>query len=102
MKDTKIQFLCTKNSIDKETMIDRKNFFARFDELAKVYDPFDNSIQKKLVEIIPIIDRIEIYEDFNNTQDIPMILYVIDSEEKILKIPRYYKAVWDILRSYCK
>lgn len=100
MKETKIELRWKKNKEEHKKMIDRKEFFAIFDELAKAYAPYDNVISKKLVEIIPTVDRIEINEDFNGSQDEPMILYIIGSQKKILKIKRCHKIVWGKLQSY--
>ena len=51
--------------------------------------------------VIPYADKIFIDKDYNDTQDIPMIIYEIDRKKNVLKIIRYHKIVWAILDKYC-
>lgn len=100
MKDTKIKFQWRENKKEHEKMIDRKEFFAIFDKLAKDYAPYDNIISEELVKIIPNVDKVRIDEDFNNSQDVPIIVCFINSEHKIIKINRCHKIVWKRLHNY--
>ncbi len=101
MKDAKkIIFRWKKGGRDYERMIDRREMLVVFEGLVKGFSN-DNEISEKLVSVIPILDEIKINVDFNATQEIPSIVYVIDGKVYVLKIIRYHKIVWAIFNKYC-
>ena len=82
--------------------IDRKDFLAIFDGLAKGFEEIgDNEISKKMVEIIPEVDEIFVNQDVNETQDVPSIAYYINGNVQLMKIMRRHNIVWSILNKYC-
>lgn len=103
MKDTAIIFGWRNNEEEYIIQVDREGFYSIFYGLARGYHKIgDNTISKKMVEIIPEVDKIFINKDFNKTQDIPFIAYSINGDMKILKIRRCHRIVWSILEDHCK
>lgn len=103
MKDYTIIFSWKKNQEVHQKELERNEVYAVFDGLVKGYASVDNNqISKKLVRIIPEVDKIFINADHNGTQDVPYIVYYINGERKILKIKRCHKIVWTIFDEYCK
>ena len=102
MKDTAIIYGWRENGTDHQKEIDRNDFYAMFDGLAKGFEKVgDNEISKKLVEIIPEVDKIFINKDINETQDVPSIEYHVADEANLIKIMRWHNIVWSILNKYC-
>lgn len=102
MKETVIIYSWRKNGNDHQKEISREDFYAMFDGLRKVFEKIgDDEISKKMVEIIPELDKIFINQDVNETQDIPGIVYTINGKEKLMKIMRRHEIVWSIFNKYC-
>ncbi len=103
MKDTAIIFGWRDKKQEYKVEINREDFYAIFYGLARGYHKIgDNQISKKLLEIIPEVDKIFINMDYNRTQDVPFIEYAINKEVGILKIMRCHRIVWSILEDHCK
>lgn len=103
MKDYTIMFTWKKNKEIGQKELKRDELYAIFTGLVEGYASVDNNqISKKLVEIIPEVDRIFINADHNATQDVPFIVYYINGECEILKIKRCHKIVWTIFDEYCQ
>ena len=101
MKDAKkIIFRWKRGGQEYARLIDRREMLVVFEGLVKGFSN-DNEISEKLVSVIPILDEIKINVDFNATQEIPSIVYVIDGKVYVLKIIRYHKIVWAIFNKYC-
>ena len=103
MKETTINFCWLEKGMRYQKELKRDEVYAIFDGLVKGYASADNNeISKKLVQIIPEVDKIFINRDHNETQDVPFIVYYINDEVHILKIRNCHKIVWTILNEYCK
>ena len=104
MKSTAFIFAWKENGKVYQKEINRADFFAMFDGLAKGYKNMGdnaNEISKKLANIIPEVDRIFIDMDNNETQDVPSVQYLIKGKDQLLKIRRRHRIVWSILNDYC-
>lgn len=102
MKNTEIIIEWVENSKMYEKSVDRNDMYVIFDGLAKGYaKPKDNEISKKLLKIIPEVDKIFINKDRNKSCDVPFIAYHIGEEMNVIAIRRYHEIVWSILRKYC-
>lgn len=103
MKDTKILYSWQEKEQIHQRNIEREDFYAMFDGLAKGFEKLgDNEISKKLIEIIPDVNKIFINKDINETQDEPFIVYYMSEKEpQIMKIKRRNDIVWSILLKYC-
>lgn len=100
MKSTKIILEWTENGKKSQKQLERKEIKEVFKGLSMGFRD-DNEISKRMLKIIPEVDKIFIYKDVNRSQDDPFIIYCIDGEEDILKIKRYHKIVWAIFDKYC-
>lgn len=102
MKNTRIDFQWTERNKEHNKILDRQKVYLIFKGLAEGYAGDDNEISTKMVEdIIPYVDKISINKDYNETQDVPIILYEIDRQTNVLKIRRCHKIIWSILDRYC-
>ena len=102
MKDTAITYSWTRNGEFYQKEIDREDFFSMFKGLEKGFEKIgDNEISKKLVEIIPEVDEININYDISINQDIPCIACVINGDLELIKIMRCHEIIWSILKKYC-
>ena len=102
MKETAITYGWISHGKNYQKKIDRKDFLAIFDGLAKGFEEIgDNEISKKMVEIIPEVDEIFVNQDVNETQDVPSIAYYINGNVQLMKIMRRHNIVWSILNKYC-
>ena len=102
MKKTAIIYEWVERSKKHQKEICREDLYAIFEGLAKGFEKMgDNEISKKLIEIIPEVDRICINKDANETQDVPSIVYYSNGNKNLLKIMRGHKIVWSILEKYC-
>ena len=102
MKDTAIIYEWIENGKEHQKEISREDFYAMFDGLAKGFEKLrDNEISKKLIKIIPEVDKIFINKDNNETQDVPSIAYCTNGDRKLLKIMRRHEIVWSMLNKYC-
>ncbi len=99
--DIDFQWVCDKKTYFKK--IEREKMYAIFNGFVIGYGgvPGNNEISKKMIEIIPVVDKIIINQDFNETQDIPMFSYEIDGTLNVLKIRRLHNIVWSVLNGYC-
>lgn len=79
----------------------RQEMLEKFQMLVRDYQD-NNEISIKLTKIIPTAKEIRINKDYNATQEIPCITYVINEAVGILKILRHHKIVWSVLHEYCK
>lgn len=61
----------------------------------------DHEISDKLLKILPDVKWIKINFDHNETQEVPCLTYQVNDTVGVLKIIRYHKIVWTILRKYC-
>ena len=80
-------------------LIKRQEMYEYFKKLSEDY-PNDNLISLKLLEIIPVVDKIVVDNKANSNRDIPVIKYITGKEENILEIIRYHKIVWGKLEEY--
>ena len=102
MKDTAIIYEWIENGKEHQKEISREDFYAMFDGLTKGFEKLgDNEISKKLIKIIPEVDKIFINKDNNETQDVPSIAYYTNGDRKLLKIMRRHEIVWSMLNKYC-
>lgn len=64
----------------------------------------NNDIAKKMLNIIPDCIWMKIDNDFNMTQDVPVLLYQteVDGKIQVLKIRRNHKIIWGFLEYYCQ
>ena len=102
MKDTAIIYSWRENGKDYQKEVNRKDFYAMFDGLAKGFDKMsDNEISKKLIKIIPDVDEIFVNKDYNETQEIPSIVCHKNGDVQLMKIRRRNDIIWSILNKYC-
>lgn len=99
MKKENIIFKWKSKDIILSRELDRHSIYEIFSGIAKGFKG-DNEISLKLLEIIPTVDEIYIDEDFNFNQDVPGIIITEDNDSKLIKIIRYHKIVWSILRKF--
>ena len=81
--------------------VNRREMLEKFQMLVRDYQD-NNEISIKLTKIIPTAKEIQINKDYNLTQEIPCITYLINEVTGILKILRHHKIVWSVLHEYCK
>ena len=102
MKNTAIIYEWIEKDKKHQKEICRDDFHAMFDGLSKGFEKIgDNEICKKLIKIIPEVDKISINMDANETQDVPSIAYYTNGKRELLKIMRRHEIVWGILNKYC-
>ena len=101
MKSTAIKLTWVQAGKKYEKELNREDLYAVFCGLAAGFRD-DNTISQNMIQdIIPYADEIFINKDFNETQNVPTIVYFIDDDKSILKIMRYHKIVWSILDKLC-
>lgn len=100
MEESEIDLIWTEKGIKHKRNLKRNEVYSVFKGIEKGFVG-DNEIAKKLIKIIPIVDKIYINKDYNETQDVPFIIYYVGEESKIIKIIRYHKIIWAILDKYC-
>ncbi len=102
MKKTAIIYEWIEEGKDYQKEVDRKAFYSMFEGLAKGFGKIgDNEISKKLVKVIPKVDKICINKDLNDTQDVPSIICTTNGTRNLIKIMRRHVIVWSILNKYC-
>ena len=102
MKNAAIIYEWTENGKEHQKEVCREDFYAMFDGLARGFEKIgDNEISKKLIKIIPEVDKLSINIDMNETQDVPSIVYWTNGDRQLLKIMRRHEIVWGILNKYC-
>ena len=102
MKTTEIIFCWKEGKKDHRKEIDREDFYEMFCGLARGFEKMgDNQISKKLIEIIPDVDKISINKDVNRMQEIPYIAYYINENMQLMKIMRRHDIIWRILEKHC-
>ena len=82
-----------------QKFLDREEVLKVFEGLKNDYTD-NNTISKKLLEILPELEWIKIDKDINATQKVPFITYGMYGKTGFLKIPRYHRIVWGILLRY--
>mgnify|MGYP000001921124 FL=1 len=99
MKKDKIIFV--KNQADgskKKRKQSRKQVIRSFKKLVEDY-PDNNEISKRLLTILPEVDKVIIpVEDLNRNN--PYIICQINKETKMLEISRNHKICWKILKNF--
>ena len=101
MKSTAIELTWVHEGKKYMKELVREDFYAIFSGLVAGFRD-DNVISQKMIQdIIPHADKIFINKDFNETQNIPTLVYFIGDEKNIFKIMRYHKIVWSILDKLC-
>ena len=76
----------------------REEVMATFEGLVKGFCN-NNEISKKLVEIIPVAFQIKI--NWDNTEEINQVYYVLDDKEKGIPIINAHSIVWAVWNGYC-
>ena len=82
--------------------IDRQEFLDWMKDIANRFKG-NNEISTKFVELIPVMTKMEINKDINETKDVPFVLYedIKDNKLKIFKIMRCHHIIWGFLDHYC-
>ena len=81
--------------------IPRDKFFEQMKKLEKEH-PYNNRFSKALVKLIPEMVCMTIDNDFNETQDVPIVQYQQnEGKTEVLKIYRTHRIIWSILHQYC-
>lgn len=99
MKKEKIIFIQNKkDGSEKKAKQSRKKVIKTFKKLVKNY-PDNNEIAKKLIKILPNVDKVIIPEDDLNRNN-PYILCKINDGTIYMEIPRCHKICWNKLKEF--
>ena len=71
---------------------------AKFEGYIKEYSP-NNSVSKKLAEIIPMTTQIKI--NWDSTSEVNQVYYVINNKESGIPIINLHSIVWNTWKDYC-
>ena len=102
MKD--ISFTYYRTNGQKFSMdLNRESILAKMRELVKKY-PDCNDNATTLLQIIPEIETMEIYQFALDSQDVPYIVYNTFShaEKQLLKFRGTYRIKWEYFKSLCR
>lgn len=102
MKD--ISFTYYRTNGQKFSMdLNRESILAKMRELVKKY-PDCNDNATTLLQIIPEIETMEIYQFALDSQDVPYIVYTTFShaEKQLLKFRGAYRITWEYFKSLCR
>lgn len=76
----------------------RQEVMAKFEEYIIEYSG-NNTVSKKLAEIIPEVTQIRI--NWDNTAEVNQVYYVIDNKEAGFPIINLHSIVWNTWKDYC-
>lgn len=98
MKNSKVILEWKRNGKFFQKELEREEIFAVFDGFTKS-DPGDCIISKKILEILPEVDKFSIYWD--STLDIKELYYTIGDELYGIPIRYCHKKIWAQLDIWC-
>lgn len=85
------------------TFVIERNMDDFIKQMENIRDSYvkDNEFSSKLVNVLPFVSEIRIYEERNMELDVPFILLIKrDNKREALRIPRRHKIVWGVLGGY--
>lgn len=98
MKESKVILEWKRNGELFSRELERKEIFAVFDGLIKAH-PENCEISKKIVEILPEVDKFII--NWDSTVDVKELYYKIGDKSKGIPIIYHHKIVWGQLETWC-